>query len=241
MKLSIIIPCFNEEKTILHTLEKVKHARLPESWEKEIIVVDDGSSDRTREILRNSNDSQIQVVYKIKNEGKGAALKAGFSCATGDYILIQDADSEYDPTEYSKLLDPIIQKQADVVFGSRNMRRNNIPFNTIYFYGGLAITKAFNLFFGTKLSDITTCYKVFPHSFISRLVCISGDGFSFDAVDLTYVLVAGGGRVVEVPITYTARTRQEGKKLNWTHGVVCLVSMWKIKFRTRQEEHKIHP
>lgn len=229
MKLSIVIPCFNEEKTILHTLRKVKRVRLLEGWEKEILVVDDGSFDGTQEILRNLEDSDIQVLYRKKNEGKGAALKAGFSRATGDYILIQDADAEYDPEEYSKLLAPIIQKQADIVFGSRNMGHDNVPFSAVYFYGGLAITKVFNLFFGTKLSDITTCYKVFPRSFAPSLVCMPEKDFVFDAINLTHALVTGG-HVVEVPITYVSRTRQEGKKLNWTHGMKCLVAIGRIKF-----------
>lgn len=229
MKLSIIIPCFNEEKTILYVLEKVKHARLPEGWEKEILVIDDGSFDGTREILRSLKDSEIQVRYKEKNKGKGSALKLGFSLCTGDYIVVQDADSEYDPEEYPKLLAPIIQNQADVVFGSRNMKKNNIPFSAVYFYGGLGVTKVFNLFFGTRLSDVATCYKVFPRSFVPRLESLKGEDFVFDVIKLTYVLVKGG-RVVEVPITYVARTREEGKKLRWIHGVKCLVAIWKIKF-----------
>lgn len=234
MKLSIIIPCFNEEKTVLDTIEKVFRARLPQGWEREIITVDDGSTDKTRYILQKAEkvfQERMKVIIKEKNEGKGAALKTGFTEASGDYIMIQDADSEYSPEDYFKLLTPIIQKQADIVFGSRNMGHNNVPFNTVYFYGGLAVGKIFNLFFGTRFSDITTCYKVFPRALVPRLAYLPSHDFVFDAIELTHAL-SQGGRVVEVPIAYVARTKKEGKKLNWTHGMKCLMAIGRIKFDT---------
>ena len=227
-KLSIIIPCYNEEKTIEEVLERVKLAPLPEGWSKEIIIVDDCSTDRTREIIK-KYQNELRVVFKEKNQGKGSALKEGFKIVSGDYILIQDADLEYDPRDYLKLLEPIIENKADIVFGSRVLNKNNVSFSQVYFYGGLLISKIFNLLFGTKLTDIATCYKLFPRSLAPKLIYLSSNDFVFDVIELTHQLVLNG-RIVEVPISYKARSRKEGKKINWRHGVKCLFSMLKIKF-----------
>lgn len=230
MKLSIIIPVYNEERTILRILKKVENARLPKGWDREIIVVDDGSTDHTRKLLKHAAHTAragVRILLKELNEGKGAALKSGFALAKGDYILIQDADFEYDPREYSLLLAPIIRKETEIVFGSRNMGKKNIPFSTLYFYGGIAVTKIFNVAFGTDLSDIATCYKIFPRPLIPRLIVFPGSDFSFDVIDMTHAL-AKSGKIVEVPISYTARTRREGKKLCFSHGLKCLRAIWGI-------------
>lgn len=231
MKLSIIIPCFNEEKTIFKIIEKVSLAPLPLGWEREIIVIDDGSTDGTRRFLQDviNTNFNIKIIQKAKNEGKGAALKMGFSAASGDYIIVQDADVEYDPFQYRKLLTPIIRKEADIVFGSRNLEETNLPSHVLYLYGGLAITAIFNLFFRTQLTDITACYKVFPCSFVPQLLHFPHNNFSYDAIELTYAL-ARGGKIIEVPIRYTGRTKKDGKKLHWSNGFTFLLVILKLKY-----------
>lgn len=233
MKLSIIIPCFNEEKTIKQVLNATCSTLLPPGWDREVIIVDDGSKDGTRDVLRSLKQihENVKIIYKDRNEGKGSSLKVGFAAASGDYIIIQDADTEYDPQDYAKLLTPILKKEATIVFGSRILEKNNVPFNMVYFYGGLAVTKIFNLFFRTKLGDITTCYKLFPASIVHDLIYLPSNDFVFDAVELTHVLVQSG-KIKEVPIRYTARTKKEGKKLNWKHGVRCFFSILRIRFDT---------
>ena len=229
-KLSIVIPCYNEEKTIKKILKKVTKAKLPMVWEREIIVVDDGSKDNTKEILKTLKN-KIKLIFKEKNEGKGAALKKGFKAVTGDYILIQDADLEYNPDDYIKLLQPILNNKTKIVFGSRNLKKGNIRFNWLYFYGNLFLSEVFNLLFGTKFTDVSTCYKLFPKKVIPELIQLSGNDFVFDVIELTYQLTKEG-KIIEVPINYKARTKKEGKKINWRHGVKCLILMLKIKFRT---------
>ncbi|MBM4135412.1 MAG: glycosyltransferase family 2 protein [Nitrospira sp.] len=227
-KVSIIIPCFNEQNTIKEIIEKIKTIKLPHQIEKEIIIVDDGSKDNTREILKGLRNG-ITIILKEKNEGKGAAIKEGLKVASGDYILIQDADLEYDPEDYVSLLEVVIDGRADIVFGSRILKKNNIPYSKIYYYGGIVLTKIFNILFGAKLTDITTCYKLFPRSMVPKLICLQSNNFIFDAVELTHQLVLSG-RIVEVPIHYRARSKKEGKKLNWRHGINCLFPMLRIRF-----------
>ena len=216
MKLSIVIPCYNESDTIERTLAAVKAAPLPEGWTREIIVVDDGSTDGTADILRSSKD--VSIVLSETNEGKGAAVKRGLARVSGDYIVIQDADLEYDPGDLSALLRPIIERRGDAVIGSRNLGTNNVPVSRIYYYGGLLTTIVFNLVFRKKLTDIATCYKVFPRSYIPALLESDHDDFVFDCLDLTRTLLAKGS-IVEVPVSYRARSKAEGKKLNWKHGI----------------------
>lgn len=225
MRLSIIIPCFNEANTIRELVARVKAAEIPSSWQKEIIIVDDGSREDTKAVLRALvlKDPELRVVYKEENGGKGAAVKTGLVEATGDYLIIQDADLEYDPSEYSRLLAPL-GGEATAVFGSRILGNNNVPFSQLYFYGGLLVSKVFNLAFGTRLSDITTCYKVFPRALVAEIVEQPSDGFVFDAIELTSVIVRRT-TIVEVPITYRSRTRDEGKKIDWRDGVLCIFAV----------------
>ncbi len=231
MKLSVIIPCFNEEKTILIIIKKVVLSILPTGWEKEIIVIDDGSTDSTRNLLQNLDTKQfnIKIIRKTKNKGKGAALKSGFLEATGDFLVIQDADLEYDPDQFEKLLAPIIEKETNIVFGSRNLEPQPFHLDTLYVHGGIIITKIFNFLFHTRLTDATTCYKIFPSSFIPRLLTIKNNNFSYDLIYLTYAL-ARKNKVVEVPILYNRRTKKDGKKLHWTDGIKVILVLLKLKY-----------
>lgn len=223
MKLSIVIPCFNEAKTVREVVARVQAAEIPASWQKEIIIVDDGSAQETKDVLDALllEESQIRVIFKERNGGKGSAVKAGLAEATGDYIIIQDADLEYDPNDYPRLLAPLLEKEGISVFGSRILGRNNVPFSKVYFYGGLLVSKIFNLVFGTRLSDITTCYKVFPRALVAEIVAQPSNDFVFDAIELTSV-IARRTTIVEVPISYHSRTREEGKKISWRDGVRCV-------------------
>lgn len=223
MTLSVVIPCYNEAASIAELIRRVKNAPLPSGWQKEIIVVDDGSRDETKSVLRGLEN--VTLLYRLRNGGKGAAVKDGLKAARGEYIIIQDADLEYDPAEYMKLLAPIIEGRADSVFGSRSMQQNNVPYSSIYFHGGQLVTRMFNILFFTRLSDIFTCYKVFPRAYVRELLQSSHDDFVFDAVDLTLVLIRSG-RAVEIPISYAARTKQSGKKLNWVHGIEIVLAIF---------------
>ncbi|MDP3727232.1 MAG: glycosyltransferase [bacterium] len=226
--LSIVIPVYNEAASIRQVLRTVGLADTG-PFAKEIIIVDDGSTDGTREVLRSlEGDSRYRITYHDRNNGKGAALKTGFALATGEYVLIQDADLEYDPADYPALLAPVLTDRADIVFGSRNLGSNNVPFSAVYFYGGRITTLVFNVLFKTAFTDIHTCYKLFPARLIPEILRLPGDDFVFDAIELTKALFSGG-RIEEVPIRYRARGRQEGKKLNWRHGVRCLLAMLKIR------------
>jgi dolichol-phosphate mannosyltransferase len=219
--LSVVIPVYNERQTIEATLRKVIGVGLPAGWNKEIIVVDDGSTDGTKEVLK-AWTSKANVIFSPSNGGKGAALKLGFKAAKGDYVIIQDADLEYDPADYSKLLQPIIEGRSEVVFGSRVLNKNAVPFSRIYFYGGLLITKIFNLLFRTKITDVATCYKVFPRAYALEAANLPANDFVFDVIELSYVL-ARKEKILEVPVSYVSRKKIEGKKLNWRHGWRCLM------------------
>lgn len=228
MKLSIVIPCYNEERYIQEIISRVQAALLPQALEKEIIVVDDGSWDGTRAILARLG-SDIQVILKEKNEGKGSALKAGFRAATGDYIIVQDADLEYNPDDYGVLLKPILEGRAQIVFGSRNMNARNQSSSALFFYGGRALTGAFNVLFGSRLTDITTCYKLFPSSLVDQLIFLPSNDFVFDGVEFTYVLTKSNFSLIEVPITYRPRHTNEGKKIRISDGIKFLLAMLRIK------------
>jgi dolichol-phosphate mannosyltransferase len=228
MTLAIIIPCYNESGTIAEVVKRVHAAVLPDNWERDVIIVDDGSDKKTIAALHAIDPSLARIHFRSRNGGKGAAVKEGLGMATGDYCIIQDADLEYDPNDYAKLLAPIIAKEATAVFGSRIKGRNNVSFSNVYFYGGLLVARVFNLVFGTRFSDITTCYKIFPRALIPQISMQPSDDFVFDAVELTRVIVRGA-HVVEVPITYHARSRKQGKKLNWRHGLRAVLAIFALR------------
>lgn len=226
MRLSIIIPCFNEAETIEAVVERVLDAELPPTWDREVIIVDDGSARDTLEALERvrSAGHPVRLHLREHNGGKGAAVKDGLRHATGDYVLIQDADLEYDPSEYKSLLNALEAQPDGSVFGTRSNSNNNVPYSRVYFYGGLLVTQIYNVLFRTKLSDIASCYKVFSVRHVPALLESSHDDFVFDAVDLTHTLVKAGP-ITEVPISYTARSKKTGKKLNWSHGLDIVLAI----------------
>ncbi|MBI2039445.1 MAG: glycosyltransferase family 2 protein [Candidatus Niyogibacteria bacterium] len=223
MKLSIIIPAYNEKHTVRQIIERIKAVPLL-GIEKEIIVVDDGSRDGTRDILKMIPG--IRFIFHEKNQGKGGALKTGFKSATGDIMIIQDADLEYDPSDYARVLKPITEGFADVVYGSRFVGGD--PHRVLYIYHYLAnrfLTMLSNILNGLNLTDMETCYKAFRRevvdSFKDKL--ISGR-FGIEP-ELTARIAKGRWRIYEVGISYYGRTYEEGKKINWKDG---LAAIWHI-------------
>lgn len=227
MKLSIIIPVFNEEKTIKEILKRVNEAAIG-NWQKEIIIVNDGSKDKTDQIINNLK-SQISFIYlkHPTNQGKGAAIKTALNYVSGDYVLIQDADLEYDPKDYSKLL-AMAEKGYEVVYGSRNLDKNTKRGYFFYFLGGKLITTFCNFLFGAHLTDINTGYKMFKSEIIKNLN-LESNGFEF-CEEVTAKILKKGGMIKEVPINYYPRTFQEGKKIKFKDGLIALITLLKYKF-----------
>ncbi len=218
MQVSVIIPCFNEKNTITKIIEKVENASV---FLKEIIIVDDFSTDGTREILERINNPIIKIYFHPKNKGKGAALKTGFSKVNGDICIIQDADLEYDPSEYPKLIKPIIDNKADVVFGSRF--KGGGAHRVVYFWHRLGngfLTFLSNLFTDINLSDMETCYKVFRKEVIQS-IRIKENRFGFEP-EITAKVAKKKFRIYEVGISYYGRTYSEGKKITWKDGIIAI-------------------
>ena len=225
MKISIIIPIYNEKETLLKILKKVEGADTL-GLEKEIILVDDGSTDGTLDILK-TLENGYQIIYHEKNLGKGAAIKNGFRAATGDFILIQDADLEYNPQNYPQLLRPILENKADVVFGSRNLQKN--PTDNFSFYLGRRITNLFlNILCGSRLTDYWTCYKVFKAPIVKSLK-LECNRFDVE-VEMTVKIIKGGYKIVEVPIDYLPRSISAGKKIKPQDGLIAIWKTIKYKF-----------
>jgi glycosyltransferase involved in cell wall biosynthesis len=226
MKLSIIVPVFNEGPTILTVVDKIKSVSLGADLVKEIIIVDDGSTDKTRDELRQLHDPAIKIFLKDKNEGKGSALIKGFQEATGDIVLVQDADLEYNPAEYPKLLAPILDGRADVVFGSRFMGSEAKRVLFFWHYLGNRVLTAFsNILANLNLSDMETCYKVFRREVVDSFKDkLSAKRFGIEP-ELTARVARGNWRIYEIGIAYDGRTYAEGKKVNWRDG---LAALWHI-------------
>src|SRR3989344_5206321 len=218
-KLSIIIPCYNESRTIVEIIRRVLEAPLP-GWEREVIVVDDGSTDGTRELLR-SVDSSVTVLLQQKNGGKGTAMCAGLGRARGDYVITQDADLEYNPNEIQRLLSVIDAGVADVVYGSRNLSPQESEGSRVRRLGVWFLTLMINVLYQLHLTDICTCYKLFPREASSAVV---PGGFESDIL-LAAALSRKGYRFAEVPISYSPRTVAEGKKIRLRDGLYAIIAI----------------
>jgi glycosyltransferase involved in cell wall biosynthesis len=225
LKLSVVIPVYNEKDTILEILRRVQAVDLT----KEIIVVDDFSTDGTRDILKNvPADEHLKVVFHGQNLGKGAALRTGFVAVTGNIVVVQDADLEYDPVEYPNLIRPILDNKADVVFGSRFLGG---PHRVLFFWhsvGNQLLTTLSNMFTDLNLTDMETCYKVFRSEVLNK-VRLRENRFGFEP-EFTAKVARACLRIYEVPISYSGRDYSEGKKITWKDGMAALYFILKYRF-----------
>ncbi|MDP3732698.1 MAG: glycosyltransferase family 2 protein [Candidatus Omnitrophota bacterium] len=221
--LSVIMPVFNEKDNILNIIKDIKKVPI----NKEIIIVDDGSSDGTVEILSTLNDKEIKVYHHPINIGKGAAIRLGLFYARGDIIIIQDADLEYNPQDYLALVKPIISGEADVVYGKRQFESAKAK-HLRYYWGGQLITNLANFLYGINISDEPTCYKVFRADILKQLKlhCI---GFEF-CPEVTAKIAKKGIKIFEVPISYNPRSMKDGKKIRWLDGLKAIYVLFKYKF-----------
>ena len=225
MKLSIVIPVYNESETICEVIRRVDEV----SGDKELIIVDDGSTDGTRDLLEKYREREdIKVIFQPKNKGKGAALRAGFEKAKGEIIIIQDADLEYNPKDYSVLLEPILDKRADVVYGSRFLGG---PHRVLFFWhylGNRFLTTLSNMFTNVNLSDMETGYKVFRRKVLESIT-LKSNRFGFEP-EFTSKVARKKFIIYEVPISYAGRDYSAGKKINWKDGVAALWFIFRFRF-----------
>jgi len=228
MILSIIVPVYNEKNTILELIDKVLLAQLPTGLSKEIIIVNDGSSDGTKEKLDQIKPSpEIKIYHSPKNLGKTHAVTFGLQQSTGDIIIIQDADLEYSPRYYSYLIEPILNKKTQIVYGSRFIGRIK-KMALINRMANCISNFTINLLFGTKITDFHTCYKMFTRDALKN-ISITSQNFSFDT-EITAKFLKNGFSIMELPIEYTARSRKEGKKINWHLALETYGVLFKVRF-----------
>jgi glycosyltransferase involved in cell wall biosynthesis len=226
-KLSVIVPVFNERTTLVEVIRRMRTVELPDGIEREIIVIDDGSTDGTRDVLRQLGDSTVRVLWHETNRGKGAAVRTGLQVASGDYILIQDADLEYDPEDWPKMIAPVQRGRARVVYGSRfTGERRNMLF--LHWVGNRLLSLVTNVLYNTTLSDMETCYKLVDRSLMLEL-SLRSSRFDIEP-EITAKILKRRIRIYEVPISYTGREFDEGKKITWRDGFAALWALAKFRF-----------
>src|SRR3989339_249294 len=221
MNLSVIMPVYNKKATLPQIIARV----LAVPINKELIIVDDYSTDGTREVLKNYPN--IKIVLQPFNQGKGAALRAGFKEASGDYVIIQDADLEYDPQDYLKLISPINEGKAKVVYGSRFMGKHSFS-SVSHYWGNKALSLLTTLLYGAVLTDMETCYKLIPAKFIKNIK-LNANRFDFEP-EITAKILKNGYKILEVPIGYKGREFNEGKKISWKDGFAAIAALIKYRF-----------
>ncbi|MDA8366883.1 MAG: glycosyltransferase family 2 protein [Actinomycetota bacterium] len=223
--LSVIVPVFNERATVAEIIRRIRAVDVP--FEVEVIAVDDGSSDGTDKVLATLGDSTVRVLTHPVNRGKGAAIRTGLAAARGDLVLVQDADLEYDPQDWPKLIDPILRGKARVVYGSRftGGRLNMLP---LHWIGNRFLSLVTNVLYSSTLSDMETCYKLFDRRIIEGIT-IESDRFDFEP-EITAKVLRRGHRIYEVPISYAGREVTEGKKITWRDGFSALRALVKYRF-----------
>ena len=224
MLLSVLIPAYNEVHNIQNILNKIGEVNIP----KEIIVVDDGSTDGTRELLNTLKSDIIKVIFHEKNQGKGGAIRTAIAHSKGDIILIQDADLEYDPQDYHKLIPVIVSGKEKVVYGSRFLNKQNKHSYFSFFLGGQVVTWITNILYFQTLTDEPTCYKVFDAKLL-KSIKLNCTGFEF-CPEVTAKIAKLGYKIPEVPISYYPRSISEGKKINWKDGVEAIWVLFKYRF-----------
>jgi glycosyltransferase involved in cell wall biosynthesis len=225
MKLSVVIPVYNEKNTILEVLDRVRKVNIP----KEAIVVDDFSTDGTRDVLQKLHPSDdLRIILQTVNQGKGAALRAGFAVVSGDIVIIQDADLEYDPAEYPNLIQPILANKADVVFGSRFLGGPHRVLLFWHWVGNHFLTTLSNMLTDLNLTDMETCYKAFRAEVLKKIT-LRENRFGFEP-EFTAKVAKAKYRVYEVPISYSGRDYSEGKKIGWKDGVAAIYFILKYYF-----------
>lgn len=230
--LSIIIPAYNEEKTIITLLQKVIDVVLIDHIQKEIIIVNDFSADATKKLVSDfiakHPDEKIVLLNQEKNQGKGAAIRRGLEQASGDYVVIQDADLEYDPEDYNTLLETFLSGNLKVIYGSRFLNKANKHSYQTYYFGGRMVTLLTNILFFQCLTDEPTCYKFFDAAFL-KSIPLKCTGFEF-CPEVTAKVAKKGIRIKEVPIKYYPRSIEEGKKIKWTDGLEAMWVLLKYRF-----------
>ena len=230
MKLSIIVPVYNEEKTLEEIIEKVNGVIIP-NVKKEIILVDDHSKDNTPRIIKKivSNHKNVKALYHKKNMGKGAAIRTAMSLVSGEVVVIQDGDLEYNPEDFKRLIKPILNKESKVVYGSRMLGTRKGFLIRSHYYGNKFLTLLTKILYNQKITDMETCYKMMDSS-ILKGIKFESNRFDFEP-EITSKIIKKGYKIIEVPISYNCRSFKEGKKINWKDGMIAIYKLFKYRLK----------